>query len=151
MRNVLNTWAVVLAAGEGTRLREITTTEAGEIVPKQFCSLQRETCLLEDAILRAQAVAMPQHICSVVADQHRRWWSKALKSLPSQNILVQPRNCGTAHGILLALPSATRTRWAPNEIHVSGKSPRTSCRDARLTRRLAQTYGMLVGLTDFEA
>jgi hypothetical protein len=54
MRNVSNTWAVVLAAGEGTRLREITTTEAGEIIPKQFCSLQRETCLLEDAISRAQ-------------------------------------------------------------------------------------------------
>jgi mannose-1-phosphate guanylyltransferase len=119
MRNVSNTWAVVLAAGEGTRLREITTTEAGEIVPKQFCSLQRETCLLEDAISRAQAVAMPQHICSVVADQHRRWWSKALKSLPSQNILVQPKNCGTAHGVLLApiLPPTTRgwsIYWVPN-------------------------------------
>jgi mannose-1-phosphate guanylyltransferase len=116
MRNVSNTWAVVLAAGEGTRLREITTTEAGEVVPKQFCSLQRETCLLEDAISRAQAVAMPQHICSVVADQHRRWWIKALKSLPSQNILVQPKNRGTAHGILLALLQIERR--APNSIVV---------------------------------
>lgn len=71
---------------------------------------------MEDAILRAQAVAMPQHICSVVADQHRRWWSKALKSLPSQNILVQPRNCGTAHGILLALLRIERR--APNSIVV---------------------------------
>ena len=116
MRNVSNTWAVVLAAGEGTRLREITTTEAGETIPKQFCSLQRETCLLEDAISRAQAVAMPQHICSVVADQHRRWWSRALRSLPSRNILAQPKNCGTAHGILLALLWIERR--APNSIVV---------------------------------
>jgi mannose-1-phosphate guanylyltransferase len=48
-------------------------------------------------------VALPQHICSVVAEQHRRWWSSALKALPAQNIFVQPENRGTANGILLAL------------------------------------------------
>ena len=103
MRSVSNTWAVVLAGGDGSRLREITTTAAGEVIPKQFCSLQRETCLLEDAIKRAQAVAISQHICSVVAEQHRRWWSSALKALPAQNIFVQSNNRGTAHGILFAL------------------------------------------------
>jgi mannose-1-phosphate guanylyltransferase len=103
MRSVSNTWAVVLAGGDGSRLREITTTAAGEVIPKQFCSLQRETCLLEDAIKRAETVAMPQHICGVVAEQHRRWWSRALKTLPTRNIFVQPKNRGTAHGILLAL------------------------------------------------
>jgi mannose-1-phosphate guanylyltransferase len=38
-----------------------------------------------------------------VAQQHRRWWSGALKNLPIQNIFVQPKNRGTAHGILFAL------------------------------------------------
>ncbi len=103
MRSFSNTWAVVLAGGDGSRLSEITTTAAGEVIPKQFCSLQSDTCLLEDAIKRAQAVATSQHICSVVAEQHRRWWSDPLKILPSQNIFVQPNNRGTAHGILLAL------------------------------------------------
>jgi mannose-1-phosphate guanylyltransferase len=103
MRSVSNMWAIVLAGGDGSRLREITTTAAGEVIPKQFCSLQRKTCLLEDALKRAQAVAIPQHICSVVAEQHRRWWSSALKNLPDQNIFVEPKNRGTAHGILLAL------------------------------------------------
>ena len=64
MRSVANTWAVVLAGGDGNRLREITTTATGKIVPKQYCSLQRETCLLDDAIQRAHAVAAPQQICS---------------------------------------------------------------------------------------
>jgi mannose-1-phosphate guanylyltransferase len=103
MRSVSNTWAVILAGGDGSRLREITTTAAGEVIPKQFCSLQRETCLLEDAIKRAQAVALAPHICSVVAEQHRRWWGRALRSLSTQNIFVQPHNRGTAHGILFAL------------------------------------------------
>jgi mannose-1-phosphate guanylyltransferase len=116
MRSVSNTWAVVLAGGDGIRLREITTTAVGEVVPKQFCSLQRETCLLEDAIKRAAAVTMPQHICSVVAEGHRRWWSSALKSLPAQNIFVQPNDRGTAHGILLALLQIERR--APNSVVV---------------------------------
>jgi len=116
MRSVSNTWAVVLAGGDGSRLREICTTDAGEMIPKQFCSLLRETCLLEDAIKRARAVAISQHICSVVAEQHRRWWSSALKTLLPQNIFVQPENRGTAHGILLALLQIERR--APNSIVV---------------------------------
>jgi mannose-1-phosphate guanylyltransferase len=103
MRCVSNTWAVVLAGGEGSRFRDITTTATGEVVPKQFCSLRRETCLLEDAIKRAQAVATRRHTCSVVAAQHRRLWGSALRTLPAQNIFVQPKNRGTAHGILFAL------------------------------------------------
>ena len=114
MRSCSNTWAVVLAGGEGSRLRDITTTATGEVVPKQFCSLQRETCLLEDAIKRAQAVATRQHICSVVAAQHRRWWGSALRTLPAQNIFVQPKNRGTAHGILFALLQIERR--APNSV-----------------------------------
>ena len=116
MRNVSSTWAVVLAGGDGSRLREITRTAAGEVVPKQFCSLLRRTCLLEDAIRRAQAVASAQHICSVVAEQHRRWWSGALDSVPEHNIIAQPKNCGTAHGILLALLRIERR--APNSVVV---------------------------------
>jgi mannose-1-phosphate guanylyltransferase len=103
MRSVANTWAVVLAGGDGSRLRELTTTAAGETIPKQFCSLQRDTCLLEDAVKRVEAVAPAQHICSVVAAKHRRWWTNPLHTLPQQNIFVQPDNRGTAHGILFAL------------------------------------------------
>jgi mannose-1-phosphate guanylyltransferase len=116
MRSASNTWAVVLAGGDGTRLREITTTADGEVIPKQFCSLKGETCLLEDAIKRALSVATLQHVCSVVADQHRRWWSSALKSVPAQNIFVQPENRGTAHGILIALLQIERR--APQSVVV---------------------------------
>jgi mannose-1-phosphate guanylyltransferase len=113
MRSVSNTWAVVLAGGDGSRLREMTTTATGEVIPKQFCSLHNESCLLEDSLRRGQAVATPQQICSVVAAQHRRWWN-ALKTLPAQNIFVQPENRGTAHGILFALLQIERR--APNSV-----------------------------------
>jgi len=51
------TWAVVLAAGEGSRLRALTTTSSGIAVPKQFCSLRGGASLLEEALQRAAAVA----------------------------------------------------------------------------------------------
>jgi mannose-1-phosphate guanylyltransferase len=103
MRSISNTWAVVLADGDGSRLQELTTIAVGETIPKQFCSLQRDTCLLEDAVNRAEAVAPAQHICSVVAAKHRRWWANLLHTLPPQNIFVQPDHRGTAYGILFAL------------------------------------------------
>ena len=103
MRHMANAWAIVLAGGDGARLRALTTTREGVVVPKQYCSLGRSECLLQDAVKRAQSVVSPAHVCSVVASQHRRWWSAALSGSCDSNIFVQPQNKGTGYGILLAL------------------------------------------------
>ena len=99
----METWAVVLAGGEGKRLRALTTTHHGVVIPKQYCSLERSSCLLQDALTRAASVALPSHVCTVVAAQHRQWWTAAVTDLHGSNIFVQPQNKGTALGILLAL------------------------------------------------
>lgn len=98
-----NTWALVLAAGEGTRLRGLTTTRSGLAIPKQFCSLDRGPSLLQEALERAAGVAQRQRICTIVASQHRRWWSSQLEGVAPENIIVQPGNRGTANGVLLPL------------------------------------------------
>jgi mannose-1-phosphate guanylyltransferase len=98
-----HTWALVLAAGEGSRLRALTTAASGTSVPKQFCSLYDGPSLLQEALGRALAVAPEAQICAVVAAQHRHWWGGALSSLPAKNVIVQPQNRGTAIGILLPL------------------------------------------------
>jgi mannose-1-phosphate guanylyltransferase len=97
------TWAIVLAGGQGTRLGTLTTAANGISVPKQFCSLRGGACLLQEALIRASAVAPMRRICAVVAAQHRRWWNAPLKTLPKHNVVVQPENRGTAFGILLPL------------------------------------------------
>jgi mannose-1-phosphate guanylyltransferase len=102
------TWAVVLAAGEGSRLRCLTTDETGTSVPKQFCSLNGGRSLRHDAMARALALVPRARLTTVVAEQHRRWWRDALQSLPAQNTIVQPRNRGTANGILLPLLTILR-------------------------------------------
>lgn len=98
-------WALVLAAGEGSRLRALTTQPCGTSVPKQYCSLHGGHSLLEDAIHRAQSQVAPERICAIVAQQHRGWWSSmdSLTRLPSRNLIIQPRNRGTAIGILYSL------------------------------------------------
>lgn len=96
------TWALVLAAGDGTRLANLTRDARGNAVPKQFCSLNGGASLLQEAMHRARRLVPRERLCVIVAEQHRRWWGPTLWSLPSSNIVVQPRNCGTANGILLA-------------------------------------------------
>ncbi len=93
----------MLAGGDGSRLQMLTRNADGLSVPKQFCSLQGGPCLLENALLRASAVAPFRRVCTVVAAQHRQWWAGLLHDFPAQNVIVQPRNRGTAHGILLPL------------------------------------------------
>jgi mannose-1-phosphate guanylyltransferase len=109
-----HTWALVLAAGEGSRLRSLTTSPAGETVPKQFCSLYAGPSLFHEAVRRAQSLADDNCICAVVAEQHRRWWEGLRSEVSPRNMIVQPRNRGTAIGILLPL------------LHLVKRNPRAS-------------------------
>jgi mannose-1-phosphate guanylyltransferase len=98
-----NIWSIVLAGGEGSRLSQFTTGPKGRAVPKQFCSVKGGASLIQQALRRGRAVAGLSRTMAVVAAEHRRWWSAALVDLPTENIVVQPCNRGTACGVLLPL------------------------------------------------
>ncbi|HYL02479.1 MAG TPA: sugar phosphate nucleotidyltransferase [Steroidobacteraceae bacterium] len=102
-RGDCRTWAIVLAGGEGRRLHGLTTTAAGTVIPKQYCSLRGGASLLEEALRRAAEVAPRERICAVVGAEAGQWWRRQLRSLPPENIVVQPLNRGTANGVLLPL------------------------------------------------
>jgi mannose-1-phosphate guanylyltransferase len=138
------TWVIVLAGGDGRRLHRLTTNASGMAVPKQFCSLRGGYSLLRDALFRAEAVAVPEHICTIVAEQHRLWWGPALGSVSKSNIIVQPRNCGTANGILLPLlhimqrdPEA-RIVLLPSDHHVDNEGALATA----LRRAIRQLHAM---------
>jgi mannose-1-phosphate guanylyltransferase len=148
-----HTWALVLAAGEGSRLRSLTTTRAGIAVPKQFCSLCGGPSLLHEALRRAETIADRKRICTIVAQQHQYWWERPLRSMPGSNVVVQPENRGTGNGILLPLlhimdrdPDA-RIVLLPSDHHV--RDERVLARSlkqavARLTARKGEI--VLLGL-----
>ncbi|HVY24474.1 MAG TPA: sugar phosphate nucleotidyltransferase [Steroidobacteraceae bacterium] len=97
-----NAWVILLAGGEGVRLRPLTT-RGGVAVPKQFCSLYGGPSLLQETLHRAAKLATHPHVCAVVTERHRQWWEQQLWPLDEKNILVQPASRGTAHGILFPL------------------------------------------------
>lgn len=96
-------WAVVLAAGSGTRLESLTRRASGVVTPKQYCSLLGRASLLHLALQRAAAVVPRDRVLIVVAAEHGDWWRSELHDYPPENIIVQPLNRGTAIGTLLPL------------------------------------------------
>ncbi|HEX6813585.1 MAG TPA: sugar phosphate nucleotidyltransferase [Planctomycetota bacterium] len=96
-------WVIVLAAGNGSRLQELTVGPDGTAVPKQFCSLSGGRSLLDDAIGRARHLAPRRRILVVVAEEHERWWRPQLGWIDPSNVVVQPKNRGTVAGLLLPL------------------------------------------------
>lgn len=97
------TWALVLAAGDGTRLASLTTGADGRSTPKQYCSLSGGRSLLGDALARAELLVPKERILVVVARRHAELWRHELAGHPAHNVIVQPENRGTAAGVLLPL------------------------------------------------
>ncbi len=120
-------FALVLAGGDGTRLRSLTTLANGECVPKQFWSLRGGSSLLARTVERAARFTDAEHTLSIVTESHRQWWAPELARLPAANVIVQPANRGTGLGVLLPLLTALeRDRQArvvllPSDHYVRGE------------------------------
>ena len=96
-------WGVILAGGDGTRLRPLTRRIVGDERPKQFCPiLGRETLLGQTQRRTALAVPAEQTLV-VVTRAHRRFYEYLLAGLPPDGLVAQPQNRGTAPAILYAL------------------------------------------------
>jgi len=91
--------AVILAGGEGTRLRPLTRLICGDARPKQFCPLFAGETLLARTRSRLQRAVAPEHTFFAVSRAHRRFYSKELADADPGRILVQPSNKGTAAAI----------------------------------------------------
>lgn len=96
-------WAVILAGGDGVRLRSMTRSITGDDRPKQFCALVGPDALLTETRRRA-ALAAPAHRTLVVVNRaHERFYTPLLADLRTRVVAAQPENRGTAPAILYAL------------------------------------------------
>jgi mannose-1-phosphate guanylyltransferase len=94
---------VVLAGGDGLRLKSLTRDEHGRHVPKQFCSFTDDGALLDHTLDRAAELTTADRILVVVQEAHRRWWGPSLRGLPPTNVIVQSANRGTGVAVLRAV------------------------------------------------
>lgn len=96
-------WAIVLAGGEGSRLRALARDKEGRPAPKQFCALGGARTPLAAALERAEALVPPAQVVVSVVEAHRPWWSAQLHGRDPGTVVPQPLARGTATGILLPL------------------------------------------------
>ena len=107
---------VVLAGGEGRRIRLFTTLRDGVVVPKQFCRFRDQRTLLATTLDRALRLAPAQQVLAVVLESHREWWEPELRRLPAANVLSQPASRGTGVAILHALARIDHSDRSPNVV-----------------------------------
>jgi mannose-1-phosphate guanylyltransferase len=94
-------WAVILAGGDGTRLRPLTQRLTGDSRPKQFCRLFGGQTLLDQTRRRAELAMRPDRQIVVVNRTHAPYWDGLECELFPGRLLVQPANRGTAPAIFL--------------------------------------------------
>jgi mannose-1-phosphate guanylyltransferase len=97
-------WGVLLAGGDGTRLKNMTRIISGDDRPKQFCRLFEDESLLGRARKRGERSISPEQILVPLTLTHRAFYTQEPGLRRSQRI-VQPANRGTAPPILYSLLS----------------------------------------------
>ena len=96
-------WALVLAGGDGVRLRALTRRIAGDERPKQFCDILGQATVLEQTITRAEMVIPSDQILVAVVRAHERFYTPLLADISPRCMVIQPENRGSAPAILYAL------------------------------------------------
>jgi mannose-1-phosphate guanylyltransferase len=94
-------WAVVLAGGEGVRLRSLTRKLYGEERPKQYAVLTGSKSLLRQTLERVALLVPPERTVVVTQASHARFLAAELAGRPAVHVLSQPSDRGTAAGVLL--------------------------------------------------
>src|SRR5580658_10396122 len=96
-------WAVLLAGGDGIRLRDLTVRIVGDQRPKQFCPIVGAESLLRQTRARLDPLFPGDRQVFVVSDAHERYYSEELADAKGSLVIAQPMNRGTAVGVIAAL------------------------------------------------
>jgi mannose-1-phosphate guanylyltransferase len=99
-----NRWGIVLAGGDGVRLKNLTRIICGDDRPKQFCPLVGADTLLEQTRKRAERCIASERFLFLLAESHSDFYLKE-QGIHLSRRVVQPANKGTAPPILYGLLS----------------------------------------------
>jgi mannose-1-phosphate guanylyltransferase len=96
---------IILAAGEGNRLRSFVENLRGYALPKQYVNFIGKRSMLEHTFYRAQKMIPAERLFTVVSQNHLQYpqVTRQLLSRPTACIVEQPDNRDTGPGLLLPL------------------------------------------------
>src|SRR5215211_3406346 len=96
-------YAVILAGGEGSRLKRLTRVISGDERPKQFCPILNNETLLDVTRKRVSLKIAPENTFFSLTAKHERFYNALLKGVSKKQLTIQPENKGTAPAILYSL------------------------------------------------
>ncbi len=102
-------WAVVLAGGEGCRLRPLVRRLFGEDRPKQYVPFLGATSLLRQTLDRVGRLIPAERTVVVSQYDHARFLDRELCDSAAPRVLLQPENRGTGTAVLYAAHTIRRT------------------------------------------
>lgn len=100
-----NLWGIILAGGEGVRVRHLMRRVNGTDLPKQYCAVIGGRSMLQHTLDRVATVIPRHRILTVITRDHLKRAREQLQGWPPELLVIQPRNRETAPGILLPLLS----------------------------------------------
>jgi len=96
-------WGAILAGGDGTRLLSLTRRITGDDRPKQFCSVTGNETLLHQTQRRISGLVPKRRTLLILTRAHEAFYADQVDGIRPSEILVQPRNRGTAPAIIYSL------------------------------------------------
>ena len=96
-------WGIVLAGGEGKRLKHFIKSTFGKECPKQFCAIVGNRSMFRHTIDRARLLISDERLFTVVNREHLVYAMSDIQDRASKNVVVIPCNRETAPSILLPL------------------------------------------------
>ena len=96
-------WAVILAGGDGARLKSLTRKITGEERPKQFCPVMSDMSLVKETQIRVALEVAKEQTLFLVNRLHQPYYSNILSDIAASNLIEQPCNIGTAPAILYSV------------------------------------------------
>jgi mannose-1-phosphate guanylyltransferase len=111
-RAAKNRCAVILAGGDGLRLRSFVQKLRGDRLPKQYVKFLGEHSLLEATFQRARALIPSRRQFVVVTESHFDYAEvpQQLSNYPEVHVASQPMNRDTGLGLLLPLAHIYKIR-----------------------------------------
>jgi mannose-1-phosphate guanylyltransferase len=100
-----NRCGVILAGGNGERLRSFIRRLRGNVLPKQYVNFVGKRSMLEHTFHRAERLIPPNRLFTVVSRDHLAYPEvrRQLAGRPKDTVVLQPENRETGPGLLLPL------------------------------------------------